>query len=323
MSKHGEVHNLVFLDEEQYEILNKEGKLYVEEFPTNIRRSLNTGNKLFVRKEGTNETLLVQVAGPTIQLVENKLTGKLGRDYGIGTKDFGQASAVESMLDENIEVTTVFGKAGCGKTFLAMAMATLLKSTSEKYNRIVLVKPLVQVGSSKVIGTLPGTLEEKVGPYMTSFEQAVESLPKKLKRNYYTWEAKGHIEFFALEHMRGTSFKDTIIIVDEVQNISLQDFKTLCTRLDKGSKLFLVGDARQSDLNKKSDFVRVINHSIFKNYPKATVTYLENTYRTGFVDVVETICEDLENQDCLREEELLTPLSLSSLDMLEQESQLY
>jgi phosphate starvation-inducible PhoH-like protein len=157
-------------------------------------------------------------------------------------KTRGQAGYVAS-IKQNI-ITLCLGPAGCGKTFLACWYAA--KQLSEnKIKKIIITRPLICCG--KDIGAVPGDENEKASPYMRpvmdAFHEFFEHADLKAHIN------TGHIEFFPLELMRGSTLSNCVIILDEGQNADWDQIKMLLTRFGQNSKLILSGDASQSDIH--------------------------------------------------------------------------
>jgi phosphate starvation-inducible PhoH-like protein len=149
------------------------------------------------------------------------------------------------------DVTLAIGPSGCGKTFVACAQALkLLKEQPDKYKRILLVKSVTQLKSEDA-GTLPGNLEDKflyiMASFMDSFHKLIgEGLTKKLLE-------LGIIKFELLGSIRGRSFSNVILISDEHQNISVDNTRTLLTRISDDTKYIIMGDGEQVDLKNKKD----------------------------------------------------------------------
>ncbi|HET8687769.1 MAG TPA: PhoH family protein [Methanosarcina sp.] len=146
------------------------------------------------------------------------------------------------MIDSNF-VTICVGPAGCGKTFLACLKA--MKAFAEyKVSKIVLVRPAIEAGES--IGFLPGTLEEKMDPYMAPLFDAFNEywMPETITKMIEDKE----IEIVPLAFMRGRTFRNAFIIVDEAQNITAEQMKMLLTRFGEDCKMVVAGDKTQSDL---------------------------------------------------------------------------
>jgi phosphate starvation-inducible PhoH-like protein len=163
-------------------------------------------------------------------------------------KNENQGKVRESI--RNNEITIVSGLPGTGKTYIACAEALKLIKSKSKYKKILLVKSVVQLKGEE-LGHLPGDLNEKFDPYMGSFvdnfEKIIgESLTRKLRE-------LGLINIQPLAFVRGRSIDNTVIIVDEAQNISIDNMRTLMTRIGDNSKMVILGDVKQKDIRNKKD----------------------------------------------------------------------
>lgn len=166
-----------------------------------------------------------------------------------------QAFAYEILEDETITCVTLAGRAGTGKSMVAISYA--LENLKKKaYDKILILKPVVPVG--KELGFLPGTLDEKLEPWVKSFKDVLDIIFKgdsdqqkddfKFKEKPYQYLIDtGMIEFQPLTFMRGRSLMNTLVILDECQNCSVHEMKTLITRIGEGSKVVLMGDIDQVD----------------------------------------------------------------------------
>ena len=144
------------------------------------------------------------------------------------------------------------GVAGTGKTFCALYKA--LEEVLDKanpFNKIIVVRSAVQ---SREIGHLPGDASEKMEIYQQPYRQICHTLFDR-KDAWDRLEEQGHIEFISTSFIRGMSFDDAIIIVDEMQNLSYEEIDTVMTRVGYRSKIIWCGDYRQTDLNKKKNDV--------------------------------------------------------------------
>src|SRR5687768_5229833 len=163
------------------------------------------------------------------------------RGRSIRPKTLNQKRYVDS-IDKHT-ITFGIGPAGTGKTYLAMAKAVQALQ-SKNVNRIILTRPAVEAGER--LGFLPGTLSEKIDPYLRPLYDALhdmidpESIPKLL--------AAGTIEVAPLAYMRGRSLNDAFIVLDEAQNTTPEQMKMFLTRLGFGSKIVVTGDVTQVDL---------------------------------------------------------------------------
>jgi len=140
------------------------------------------------------------------------------------------------------------GVAGTGKTFIALykALEEVLDK-SNPFNKIIIVRSAVQ---SREIGHLPGDVGEKLDIYQQPYRQICHTLFDR-KEAYDRLEEQGYISFISTSFIRGMSFDDAIIIVDECQNLSWEEIDTVMTRVGYRSKIVFCGDYRQTDLNKK------------------------------------------------------------------------
>jgi len=163
------------------------------------------------------------------------------RGRTIRPKTANQKRYVDAIEDHTI--TFGIGPAGTGKTYLAMAMAVAALQ-AKKVNKIVLTRPAVEAGES--LGFLPGTLSEKIDPYLRPLFDAlhdmidIESIPRLMQ--------SGIIEVAPLAYMRGRTLNDAFVILDEAQNTTPEQMKMFLTRLGFGSKIVVTGDVTQIDL---------------------------------------------------------------------------
>jgi PhoH-like ATPase len=171
--------------------------------------------------------------------------------WGIHPRNREQQYAIDLLLNEDIQLVTLVGKAGTGKTLLAIA-AGLLKSTDEgHYNRLLVSRPVFPLG--KDLGFLPGDIKEKLSPWMQPIFDNVELLlgsveeRGKRKRGYKELVDMGILEIEALTYIRGRSIPKQYMIVDEAQNLTPHEIKTIVTRAGEGTKIVLTGDPYQID----------------------------------------------------------------------------
>jgi len=157
-----------------------------------------------------------------------------------------QQFAFELLMDPAVPVVSLVGKAGSGKTLLALAAG--LEQTFNKnslYKKIVVTKPVEPVG--KDIGFLPGSMEEKMMPWLAPIQDNLQFLMGDDKATLEMYMDKGQIEVEAMTFIRGRSISNAFIVIDEVQNMTQHEIKTVLTRVGEGTKIVLTGDIEQID----------------------------------------------------------------------------
>ena len=163
------------------------------------------------------------------------------RGRAIRPKTAGQKKYADAIRKNTI--TFAIGPAGTGKTYLAMAMAVAALKKKE-ISRIILTRPVVEAGES--LGYLPGTLSEKVDPYVRPLYDALFDMVDSERGGALI--EQGVVEIAPLAYMRGRTLNDSFIILDEAQNTTPQQMKMFLTRLGFGSKMIITGDITQLDL---------------------------------------------------------------------------
>jgi PhoH-like ATPase len=154
-----------------------------------------------------------------------------------------QNFAIQMLMDPTIPLVSISGLAGSGKTFLTLA-AAMQGFAEKKYKRIIITRSIEPVG--KEIGFLPGDLEDKMSPWLAPILDNFRQVYKDL--SYFdTMRRKGDIEVAPLAFIRGRTFSDAFIIVDEAQNTTIHELKTIITRTGANSKIVLLGDIDQID----------------------------------------------------------------------------
>jgi phosphate starvation-inducible PhoH-like protein len=204
-----------------------------------------------------NALLKMVVSDPTVTLrglVESGKQRNAGVKRMVQPRSPNQRKYVEAI--ENHDMTFGIGPAGTGKTYLAVAMA-VSALLAKKVSRIILVRPAVEAGER--LGFLPGSLQEKVDPYMRPLYDALYDLldPIKVDKMLET----NVIEIAPLAFMRGRTLNDAFIIMDEAQNTTNEQMKMFLTRLGNGAKAIITGDLTQTDLPnpKKSGLLEALH----------------------------------------------------------------
>jgi phosphate starvation-inducible PhoH-like protein len=206
-------------------------------------------------------------------------------------KTENQKALVNSVRD-NI-FTIVNGLAGTGKTYLACAEALRLMIHDEKIKKIVLVKSITPL-KGEDIGSLPGDIKDKMGPIMESFMDNIKKivgLPIAEKLLEF-----GFIEVLPIAFARGRSIDNAVIIIDEAQNISIDNIRTLMTRIGTDSKVVILGDVKQKDIRNKRDSSLGIVLERFRNvngFGCVELRSKEDIVRHPLIQVIDEIFDDI------------------------------
>lgn len=166
--------------------------------------------------------------------------------WDVRAKNKEQQFAFDMLMDDNIKIVSLVGLAGCGKTLIALA-AALEQTLGDQgnYKKIIVSRPVQPMGRD--IGFLPGTLEEKMAPWVAPIQDNLEFLMGDNKEHLLMLQEKGTIEVEALTFIRGRSIANAFIIIDEAQNLTMHELKTIITRVGEGTKIVLTGDIEQID----------------------------------------------------------------------------
>jgi len=178
--------------------------------------------------------------GEKLKKVNNK-----SKMWDVCPRNKEQCFALDLLNDKDIEIVSLIGKAGCGKTLLAVAAALEQTLNEDAYKKIIISRPVQPLG--KDIGFLPGTLEEKMMPWLAPIQDNLEYLMGNDKVMIAEYAEKGLIQVEALTYIRGRSITDAFIIIDEAQNLTRHEIKTILTRVSQGTKIVLTGDIEQID----------------------------------------------------------------------------
>ena len=170
--------------------------------------------------------------------------------WGISHKNVQQKCAIHALLNDDVKLVTISGKAGTGKTLLAIACGLEKVINENKYRRLLVSRPIVPMGND--IGYLPGDINEKLGPWMQPIFDNIDYLfnienAKKRFDAYMELANEGILKVEALTYIRGRSIPDQFIIIDEAQNLSKHEIKTIISRAGENTKIVLTGDPDQID----------------------------------------------------------------------------
>jgi len=186
-----------------------------------------------------------------IEVVKDFVSGR-HKVWGINARNREQNFALNLLMDPEVDFVSLLGQAGTGKTLLTLAAALTQTIETRRYTEIIMTRMTVPVGED--IGFLPGTEEEKMGPWMGALEDNLDVLNENSTQEHGAWgRAATHdllrhrIRIKSLNFMRGRTFLKKFLIIDEAQNLSPHQMKTLVTRAGPGSKIVCLGNIAQID----------------------------------------------------------------------------
>ena len=254
------------------ETLRSEGSLALTALPaaTGVALQANEGITL-VDEAQPNHTLLARFDGTRQALVPLLRAGKV-RLGKVSARNREQTFALELLLDPAVQLLTLVGKAGTGKTLLALAAGLHQVADDHLYERLLVTRPVISLG--KEIGFLPGSLEEKMGPWMQPIIDNLDFLlggsaeeegrvgarstggggagarpgsHRPARSNWTDLKGMGLLEVEAISYIRGRSIPRQFMVVDEAQNLTPHEVKTIVTRVGEGTKIVFTGDPYQID----------------------------------------------------------------------------
>ena len=185
---------------------------------------------------------------------------KLPYKVRLKCKNKKQKDYANLIEDDNIEMVFVKGKAGCGKTYVAVCKALELLKEREEFEKIYLVTSAVQ--SEEELGMLPGDVSQKLYPSMMSFQIVIDELIGKAEREKLF--EQGYIEYMPISFLRGVNLRNCIVLGDELQNLTIRGMKTLLTRISYNAKFIIMGDIEQIDRPKLKKETSGLNYIVEK-----------------------------------------------------------
>jgi PhoH-like ATPase len=215
---------------------------------------------------------------------------KVENAFGLKARNKEQGFSLDLLFDENVKLLTLTGQAGCGKSILAIAagleqLRGVGNPSVAKYDKMIVLRPVQPVG--KDIGFLPGTMQEKMEPWISPIKDNFgflmngnrsNSIKRKTAGKIYDDNAyfslmqeKGLIEIEAITFIRGRSIPNAFLLIDEAQNLTAHELKTIVTRVSEGTKVVLTGDIEQIDNSHVDAFTNGLTYAVekFKDYPIA------------------------------------------------------
>ena len=209
--------------------------------------------------------------------------GDRGGIWGVTGRNTRQNFALNILLDPTIDLVTIAGQAGTGKTYMALAAGLHQVYEDRRFERIIVTREAVPMGED--IGFLPGTEEEKMAPWMGGIQDNLE----ELLRTEDSWTAAagkdmlaGRILFRSPVFMRGRTFNETFLIIDEAQNLSPKQIKSLVTRAGRGTKIICIGNVRQIDSPYLTETTCGLTYLVqrFRQWPHAAHVTLKEVERS-------------------------------------------
>ncbi|MFD2176439.1 PhoH family protein [Veronia pacifica] len=234
---------------------------------------------------------VVSITDSELQLKDISRERLMHREaWGIRPKNIYQGMALDALLDPSIDLAILTGPAGCGKTILAMAAA--LEQVVEKgmYDKIIVTRNTPEIAES--IGFLPGTEEEKMMPWLGAVTDTLEALHKNDEcadgSMRYIME-KANIQFKSINFMRGRSIQNAFVILDECQNLTASQLKTIITRCGEGTKLVCSGNLAQIDSPYLTPVTSGLTYIVerFKNFEGSASVYLNGVVRSRLAEFAE------------------------------------
>lgn len=214
--------------------------------------------------------------------------------WGITARNREQNFALNVLLDPDVDFVTLLGTAGTGKTLLALAAGLVLTMEKKIYSEIIMTRETVSIGVD--IGFLPGTEEEKMAPWMGALMDNLELLGSRLGQNEWEQGATKNIlmnrvKIRSLNFMRGRTFLNRFMIIDEAQNLTSKQMKTLITRAGPGTKIICIGNLSQIDTPYLTATTSGLTYVVdrFKNWPHGAHITLLRGERSRLADFASDI----------------------------------
>ncbi|WP_309265623.1 PhoH family protein [Aeromonas salmonicida] len=210
--------------------------------------------------------------------------------WGVHPKTVYQGMALDALLDPHIDLVILTGPAGCGKTLLAMAAALELVIEKGIYEKVIVTRNTPEIAES--IGFLPGTEEEKMMPWLAAVTDTLEVLHKQDENMSgslsYIME-KANIQFKSVNFMRGRSIQNTFVLLDECQNLTASQIKTIITRCGEGTKIVCSGNLAQIDSNYLSPVTSGLTYIVerFKDFDGSANIFLNGVVRSKLASFAE------------------------------------
>jgi PhoH-like ATPase len=240
-----------------------------------------------------DEEAELRVVGPrdervVLQLVDN-FRSSARQVWGVSARNREQNFALNALMDPEIDFVTLLGTAGTGKTLLALAAGLAQTLDQQRYREIIMTRATVSVGED--IGFLPGTEEEKMTPWMGALTDNLEVLTSPQEGGSWGRAATNEllasrIKIRSMNFMRGRTFLSRYVIIDEAQNLTPKQMKTLLTRAGPGTKMICLGNVEQIDTPYLTETTSGLTYAVdrFQNWPHSAHITLRRGERSRLAD---------------------------------------
>ncbi len=255
--------NIITIENFNTDIINKiyENKGGVDADDFNLNQELK-GHRYFILKNGSKSVLA------HYNPITKKITHVNKRHtFGIEPRNAEQTFALDALMDKDVQLVSLMGKAGTGKTLLALAAAL---AQNDDFEQILLARPIVPL-SNRDLGFLPGDIKDKIGPYMQPLFDNLNVIKHQFKAQSSEFMkieemlTNEKLIISPLAYIRGRSLSKVFFIIDEAQNLTPLEVKTIITRAGEGTKIVFTGDIQQIDspyLDSKSNGLSVLSHKM-------------------------------------------------------------
>lgn len=234
---------------------------------------------------------VVAVSETEVTLMDISRNSLMEREcWGIKPLDLAQAFAMDAINDPNIDLCILNGAAGSGKTLIALASCLEMVIEERRYNKIIVTRSTPPVAED--IGFLPGTEEEKMTPWLAAIQDNLEAMHEHDEQPQssikYTIE-KANIQFKSLNFIRGRSIQDALVLIDETQNLTPSQLKTILTRCGRGTKMICLGNLAQIDSNYLTALTSGLTYIVerFKDFDGAATVQLSSVVRSRLAEFAE------------------------------------
>lgn len=267
--------------EQQYTTLTV-SRESLEEHPAT--QGLIFPNTYIIDDEHSDIMRVVEVTDKQVKLQEMNYESFMNRKaWNIKPKCFLQAAAMNALLDPNVSLVTLTGAAGSGKTILAVAAALELVLEKDIYDKIIVTRSTPDIAEG--IGFLPGDEGEKMAPWLAAIGDTMESLHKDdvdMQGSIRYATEKSNMQFKSINFIRGRSINNSVLILDEIQNLTASQLKTVFSRMGENSKIIALGNSSQVDVKylTKLNNGAVVATETFKTFDGAAHISLNGVIRS-------------------------------------------